>query len=342
MMKTIELHSYLGAFGPTDKYRPGFRTRDGTLLVLTHSKPYNKQFLLIPSKNIISEHFKCRTAYVYLCVADNQKATRYNNVPGGKISFSHFNSLTMNFVKNLIPTITAEALGLSPEATVTPDDVILALVPVEGYEEAYNSPTSEIIRGSKKAEDFSKAIQKAQLNEFLQLQLKMSDVEIPEDKYSEIIESINFFLECEDSDKPAAEAIIIEQIAACVPSNPVNPEKVVAVLQEKIEADTLNVPTGLPIAETPIEEVAVEEATETPAADSLQITTVQTALVSNVPAGMLPVNASDLKAIYKDVDALEAGARNLGAKVREVIFNALDAVSAQVESVEAEDAQINL
>jgi hypothetical protein len=51
-MMMIELHSYIGAFRPTDKVRPGFRDRYGTLYVLTHSKPYNKKFVIIPTKNI--------------------------------------------------------------------------------------------------------------------------------------------------------------------------------------------------------------------------------------------------------------------------------------------------
>lgn len=338
MMKTIELHSYLGAFGPTDKYRPGFRTRDGTLLVLTHSKPYNKEFVLIPSKNIISEHFRCRTAYVYLCVADNQKATRYNNVPGGKISFfSHLNSLDMNFAKNIIVDLTKEQLGMDPNSSVSPAQVFAAFVPIDGFEEEYNSELSVAIREHVKAQIFAAAIQKAQVLAFLKDELQL-EVEVAEENIEPVIEWINLYNESEGNDKAdAANAII--QIVAPENLQPVDPAVVVETLEGKIAADEMHVPTGL------IPEEDVVEETDTVPADSLQITPVQTTLVSNVPAGMLPVNASDLKEIYKDVDALEAGARSLGKKVREVIFNALDAVSGQavaVEAEEAEDAQINL
>lgn len=333
----IELHSYIGAFRPTDKVRPGFRDRYGTLYVLTHSKPYNKKFVIIQTKNIISDHFKCRQDYVYLCEAPNQAAHRFNNVPGGKISFSsHLNSLNMNFVKNLIPTITAEQLGLSPEATVSADDVVLAFVPVDGYDEAYKSATSAVIRESAKAPAFGKAIQARQIAEFLQTQLKIDEVAIPEDKYDAVIDAINYFLECEEADKSTAEALIIEQIAASDVNAPVSPETVVAVFEEKIQNDTLIVPTGL----------VTEEVTEEQASDALQITPVaaQPAVVSAIPAGTLPVKATDLKEIYTDVDNLETAARNLASKVRDVIIGALDEVAGQANSTvaEPEEAQINL
>lgn len=337
---TIELHSYIGAFRPTDKVRPGFRDRYGTLYVLTHSKPYKKEFVIIQTKNIISDHFKCRQDYVYLCEADNQAAHRYNNVPGGKIFFSHLNSSQMNFVKNLIPTITAEQLGLSPEATVSADDVVLAFVPVDGYDEAYKSATSAVIRESAKAPAFGKAIQERQIAEFLQTRLKIDEVAIPEDKYDAVIDAINYFLECEEADKSTAEALIIEQIAASDVNAPVSAEAVVAVFEEKIQNDTLIVTTGL------VTEEVTEKVTEEQASDALQITPVaaQPAVVSAIPAGTLPVKATDLKEIYTDVDKLETAARNLASKVRDVIIGALDEVAGQANSTvaEPEEAQINL
>lgn len=349
-MMMIELHSYIGAFRPTDKVRPGFRDRYGTLYVLTHSKPYNKKFVIIPTKNIISEHFKCRQDYVYLCESPNQAAHRYNNVPGGKIFFSsHLNSSQMNFfVKNLIPTITPEQLGLSPEATVSADDVVLAFVPVDGYDEAYKSETSAVIRESAKAPVFGKAIQARQIAEFLQTRLKIDEVEIPEDKYNDVVEAINFFLECDEADKSTAEALIIEQIAASDVNAPVSPEAIVAVFEEKIENDTLNVATGLPREEEIVAEADIRTAgdsTEQMPADALQIApAAQPTVVAPVPAGTLPVKATDLKEIYTDVDALENAARNVAAKVRDVIIRALDGVAAQTQEVEAqtEEAEINL
>lgn len=341
-MMTIELHSYIGAFRPTDKVRPGFRDRYGTLYVLTHSKPYNKKFVIIQTKNIISDHFKCRQDYVYLCEAPNQAAHRFNNVPGGKISFSsQLNSLNMNckFVIDFIPNIDAKALGLSDGANVLPDDVVMAFVPAKGYEKAYNSPTSVFIRSSEKAEEFAKAIQKAQIADFLQIHLKMDVVEIPEAKYDAVIDAINYFLECEEADKSTAEALIIEQIAASDVNEPVSLEEVVAVFEEKMVEDTLIVPTGLITEE-------VEEIIEEPAADALQITpaAAQSAVVSAIPAGTLPVDAARLKDIYRDVITLKKAADGVSENIQQVILEALDIVAGQANSTvaEPEDAQINL
>jgi hypothetical protein len=242
----------------------------------------------------------------------------------------------MNFAK-IIVSLTQQQLGMDPNSSVKPDQVFTAFVPIDGFEEEYNSELSVAIRGHEKAPMFAAAIQKAQVLAFLKDELQL-EVEVAEENIEPVIDWINLYNESEANDKAdAANAII--QIVAPETLQPVDPAIVVETLEGKIEADEMHVPTGL------AREEEVEETDAVFAADSLQITPVQTTVVSNVPAGMLPVNASDLKEIYKDVDALEAGARNLGKKVREVIFNALDAVSGQavpVEAEEAEDAQINL
>lgn len=335
MSMSIELHSYIGAFRPTDKVRPGFRDRDGTLFVLTHSKPYNKKFTVIPTKNIISEHFKSRQDYVYLCESPNQAARRYNNVPGGKLFFSsHLNSCKMNFVKGLIPTITAEKLGLSPDATVSADDVVRSFLcdPSDEQEAQLN----QIITSSDKAQMFIKAIQREQIAQFLQQELQMSDIQVADEKVEGIIEWINLYFESSDVEKADAAMAILQEIAPEALA-PVDAELVAEALQSRIEDDTLIVATGL------VTEEVVEQTIEEAPADALQITpATQSALVSAVPAGTLPVKATDLKEIYTDVDALENAARNVAAKVRDVIIHALDGVAAQTEEVEAEEAQINL
>ena len=335
----IELHSYIGAFRPTDKVRPGFRDRYGTLYVLTHSEPYNKKFVIIPTKNIISEHFRSRQDYVYLCESPNQAAHRYNNVPGGKIFFSHSNTLKMDckFVVELIPTITAEQLGLSRGATVSADDVVLAFVPVDGYEESYNSQTSEVIRESEKAPLFAKAIQKAQIADFLQNQLKTAEVEIPEEKYNDVIDAINFFLECDEADKSAAEALIIEQIAASAPSELVSPEEVVAVFEEKMQDDTLIVATGL----------IPEETIEEPAADALQITPAQPTVIARTP-GTVELPAKKVSELFVAGSNLADAAKRFNDQLTGMIVEALEQVAAeqapaeQAPAVEPEEAQINL
>jgi hypothetical protein len=64
-----------------------------------------------------------------MCVADNQSAKRYNNVPGGKIYFfSHQNFFqTMKFLIGIIPVMSAQDFNLS-EATVAPDQVVEAIL----------------------------------------------------------------------------------------------------------------------------------------------------------------------------------------------------------------------
>ena len=327
----IELHSYIGAFRPTDKVRPGFRDRYGTLYVLTHSKPYNKKFVIIPTKNIISEHFKCRQDYVYLCESPNQAAHRYNNVPGGKIFFSsHLNSSQMNFVKNLIPTIPPEQLGLSSGATVTPAQVVDSFLVEPANEE--EAQLNQIIKSSDKAPMFIKTIQRAQIAQFLQEELQMSDVEVADEKVEDLIEWINLYYESSDAEKADAATAILQEVAP-ESLEPVDAGVVAETLQSLIESDTLIVATVSTFEE------------ETPAPDALQIApAAQPTVVAPVPAGTLPVKATDLKEIYTDVDALENAARNVAAKVRDVIIRALDGVAAQTQEVEAqtEEAEINL
>jgi len=91
----IELFTYLNTFSSCAKYRPGFRTPDGVLWVLTHTQPTEGvQTILIEASLIESEHFKPKTETLYLTPAENQKAARYNNISGGilKIDFSLLNN----------------------------------------------------------------------------------------------------------------------------------------------------------------------------------------------------------------------------------------------------------
>lgn len=336
-MMMIELHSYIGAFRPTDKVRPGFRDRDGTLYVLTHSKPYNKKFVIISTKNIISEHFKSRQDYVYLCESPNQAAHRYNNVPGGKIFFSsHLNSSQMNFVKNLIPTITAEQLSLSPEATVSADDVVLAFVPVDGYEESYNSQTSAVIRESSKAPIFAKAIQARQIEEFLNKELNLSDVEVADEKIEGVIEWINLYYESSDAEKADAATAILQEVAP-ESLEQVDAGVVAETLQSLIENDTLIVATGLITEE-------VEETIEEPAADALQITpaTAQPTVISRTP-GTVELPAKKVSELFVAGKNLADAATRFNDQLTGMIVEALENVAAeQANTVETEDAQINL
>jgi hypothetical protein len=119
-MQKIELFSYFNTFPSTSKIRPGFRTKEGVLWVLTHTVP-KKKYFKIPKTDVHSPHFVCRGEYVYLTTADNQQAHRYNNVPGGYL----FTSITFSPMKVFLyctdenlAKITREMLGLSEQANV--------------------------------------------------------------------------------------------------------------------------------------------------------------------------------------------------------------------------------
>lgn len=81
----IFLFSYLNAFSDgKDKLHPGFSV-DGTVCILTHTKPWKRQYISIPSAVVRSDHFKARSDFVYLAIADEGRV-RYNNLAGGSIN----------------------------------------------------------------------------------------------------------------------------------------------------------------------------------------------------------------------------------------------------------------
>ena len=335
---TIELHSYIGAFRPTDKVRPGFRDRYGTLYVLTHSKPYNKKFVIIQTKNIISDHFKCRQDYVYLCEAPNQAAHRYNNVPGGKIFFSHLNSPQMNckFVTGIVPTVTPEQLGLSSDANIPADRVVDSFLVEPANEE--DAQLNQIIKSSDKAPGFIKAIQKAQIAQFLQQELQMSDVEVADEKVEDLIEWINLYYESSDAEKADAATAILQEVAP-ESLEPVDAEVVAEALQSLIQNDTLNVATGLPREE----EIVAEADVQMPA-DALQITPVaaQPTVISRTP-GTVELPAQKVSDLFVAGRHLADAATKFNDQLTGMIVQALENVAAESQNpVQTEDAQINL
>ena len=242
----------------------------------------------------------------------------------------------MNFAKNIIVDLTKEQLGMDPNSSVSPDQVLAAFVPIDGYEEEYNSELSVAIREHVKAQIFAAAIQKAQVLAFLKDELQL-EVEVAEENIEPVIDWINLYNESEGNDKSdAANAII--QIVAPETLQPADPADVVEMIEEKIAADKMHVSTGLPL-----EEDVVEQTDTAPAADSLQITpAAQPSVVTAVTAGTLQVKAASLKTIYKDVIALKEAADTVSNNVQNLIIEALDAVATTASEVDAEDAQINL
>ena len=242
----------------------------------------------------------------------------------------------MNFVKNIIPTITAEQLSLSPEATVSADDVVLAFVPVDGYEESYNSQTSAVIRESAKAPIFAKAIQARQIEEFLNKELNLSDVEVADEKIEGIIEWINLYYESSDAEKADAATAILQEIAP-ESLEPVDAEVVAETIQSLIENDTLNVATGLPREE----EIVAEADVQMPA-DALQITPVaaQPTVISRTP-GTVELPAQKVSDLFVAGRNLADAATKFNDQLTGMIVQALENVAAET-SVQEEEAQINL
>lgn len=80
----LHLFSFLNAFAEgSDSLHPGFSV-DGTVVVLTHKRPWKRSFIKIPSAVVRSDHFKARSDFVYLAIGE-KTAYRYNNASGGHL-----------------------------------------------------------------------------------------------------------------------------------------------------------------------------------------------------------------------------------------------------------------
>jgi len=112
----IELHSYMNAFDD-NKLRPGFRDPEGNLWVFSHTKPRDF-FILVPTEKVVSKHFKPKTSTIYLTLADNQCAHRYNNVSGGDFNYDFLTLKQHICTMKKTLNITHEQLGLSAQANL--------------------------------------------------------------------------------------------------------------------------------------------------------------------------------------------------------------------------------
>lgn len=315
-MMEIELHSYIGAFRLTDKLRPGFRTRAGTLLVLTHAKPKNKPFYLIPAKNISSDHFTCKTEYVYMCVADNQSAKRYNNVPGGKISFfSHLIfTNTMKFLIGITPTFSASDFSLTEHATVTPEQIVEAVLAPERTKEQQDLVDAITARAN---DNSLRMIQERQIEEKLSSMGIEGKPSFPENQES--MDAIVEFLSGQDAD---AIELAIGEMKLSMPADVlVDPAEVVEALKGIAE--------GSISATTEVEKV--EELQEMPlpvnvAPDSLQ--------VSAVPAtGELVIPAQTLANTLQQVGDISKAANDLVNKANDLKDNLLKTTVAALQAM---------
>jgi hypothetical protein len=94
----IHIFSFLNAFGEgMHALHPGFSV-DGTICVLTHTKPWKRNYIQIPAAFVKSSHFKARSDYVYLALAE-KTAKRYNNAHGG---FIKLDSLLLTKISNFL------------------------------------------------------------------------------------------------------------------------------------------------------------------------------------------------------------------------------------------------
>lgn len=97
----IHLFSYRNIFldGET-KLHPGF-THKGRLYALTTRRPEDTPYIEVPADAIHGEHFKPR-ATMYVTIAYNPDAKRYNNKSGGTIDLTKIDLsplLKLNIVK---------------------------------------------------------------------------------------------------------------------------------------------------------------------------------------------------------------------------------------------------
>lgn len=347
-MMIIDLHTYFGAFNPRDKPRPGFRIRDGTLIVLTHSKPKNKLFSLIPATNISSEHFKCKYDYVYMCLADNQCAKRYNNVPGGKIFFSsHQNFLsTMAFINGIIPTMTPANFELGPNSTITPDEIVLAVLTPE-HEQTPRE--KEIITALKNrdGEDFGKnirAVQEAQIVEKL-AQLNVTGTPTFPALQTELDDVITM-LNANSQEDVAIGVMGLNLNMEVEQDVPVDPAEVVEVLNDLIAEGAISATTEVDVPVSEVEKV--EEISEMPlpvntaAADSLQVSATVAPGHVSFPANTLAKTLKQVGEISEAANSLVTKANALKDDLLTATVNALQAMGdgdARETTVDAEIAE---
>ncbi len=339
---TIELHSYVGAFRPTDKLRPGFRTRDGTLIVLTHSTPKNKPFVLIAATNISSAHFTCKTACVYMCVADNQSAKRYNNVPGGKIYFSSHSNFT-NTMK-FLTSVPVEAINvdfqLTENTTITNGEVADALMtPEDQRNDAQKAIFAAMQRrdGDSMDQNFRK-IQEAQITAKLAEMKITADPTFPEnqDELDEIIDLFN-----QGGDEETSLAVMgLNLDLPVIQDVPVDPALVAETLQNLISEDAITATTEMPVDPITAEEAttdAVQELTEMPlpvnvAADSLQVS-------ATAGPGELVISAGTLKRTLEQVSEIGRTAKTLAKQTDDLTNDLLKATVAALDQVAAQSTE---
>lgn len=80
----ILIFSHLNGFGDGEQsLHPGF-TVGGVTLIMTHTKPWNRNYITIPAHLLSSPHFRPRSDFLYLAVG-NSESKRFNNAPGGEL-----------------------------------------------------------------------------------------------------------------------------------------------------------------------------------------------------------------------------------------------------------------
>lgn len=122
----IHLFSFLNAFGEgMHALHPGFSV-DGTICVLTHTKPWKRNYIQIPAAFVNSSHFKARSDYVYLALAE-KTAKRYNNAHGG---FIKLDSLLLtkisSFLKKPTSSLTLKTVIMTEQNVSVLADIEMA------------------------------------------------------------------------------------------------------------------------------------------------------------------------------------------------------------------------
>jgi hypothetical protein len=268
-----------------------------------------------------------------MCVADNQSAKRYNNVPGGKISFfSHLIfTNTMKFLIGITPSLSAADFSLTEHATVTPEQIVEAVLAPERTKEQQDLVNAITARAN---DNSLRLIQEAQITEKLRSMGVEGDPSFPESQESmdEIVE----FLSGQDAD--AIELAVAEMNLSIPADVPVDPSEVVEVLNDLIADGAISATTEVEVPASEVEKVEEMPLPVNAAADSLQVTTA-------VAPGHVSLPANTLADTLKKVGNISAAARDLATEadnlkndLLEATVNALQAmtVDARETSVDAE------
>ncbi len=242
----------------------------------------------------------------------------------------------MTFINGIIPTMTDADFGLGATTTITPDEIVLAILTPEDEQ---TPREKEIITALKNrdGEDFGKnirAIQEAQIVAKLDQLNVTGTPTFPalQTELDDVITMLNA-----DSQEDVAIGVMGLNLNMEVQQDvPVDPAEVVEVLNDLIAEGAISATTEV---EVPVSEVEkVEEIEQMPlpvnaaAADSLQVS-------ATAGPGELVISAGTLKRTLEQVSEIGRTAKTLAKQTDDLTNDLLKATVAALDQVAAQSTE---